>query len=229
MSEDFTVNAEARTDVGKGASRRLRHAGKVPAIMYGSGKDPVSLTLGHDEFMHHLEHEAFYSHILTVSVGGKKQKAVMKDLQRHPSKPRVLHVDFLRVSDKDVIHMSVPVHFLNEEESAGVKEGGLVSHLMTTIEIACKASDLPEYLQLDIIEVEVGGSLHLSDIVLPEGVEIPALTHGADHDLPVVSIHMPRAVEEETTVEAAEGVEGVEGSEGEEASAEGKEGEATEE
>ena len=229
MSEDFTVNAEARTDVGKGASRRLRHAGKVPAIMYGSGKDPVSLTLGHDEFMHHLEHEAFYSHILTVSVGGKKQKAVMKDLQRHPSKPKVLHVDFLRVSDKDVIHMSVPVHFLNEEESAGVKEGGLVSHLMTTIEIACKASDLPEYLQLDIIEVEVGGSLHLSDIVLPEGVEIPALTHGADHDLPVVSIHMPRAVEEETTVEAAEGVEGVEGSEGEEASAEGKEGEATEE
>ncbi len=226
MSEDFIVNAETRTDVGKGASRRLRHAGKVPAIMYGSGKDPVSLTLGHDEFIHHLEHEAFYSHILTVNVDGKKQKAVMKDLQRHPSKPRVLHVDFLRVSDKDVIHMSIPVHFLNEEESAGVKEGGLVSHLMTTIDIACKASDLPEYLQLDIIEVEIGGSLHLSDIELPKGVEIPALAHGADYDLPVISIHMPRAVVEEEPTEAAEGVEAAEGGE---AAAEGKEGEATEE
>ena len=224
MSEDFIVNAETRTDVGKGASRRLRHAGKVPAIIYGSGKDPVSLAVGHDEFMHHLEHEAFYSHILTVNVDGKKQKAVLKDLQRHPSKPRMLHIDFLRVSDKDVIHMSIPVHFLNEEESAGVKEGGLVSHLMTTIDIACKASDLPEYLQLDIIEVEVGGSLHLSDIELPKGVEIPALAHGADHDLPVVSIHMPRAVVEEEPSEAAEGVEAAEGGE---AAAEGGEGEAT--
>jgi len=224
MSEDFIVNAETRTDVGKGASRRLRHANKVPAIIYGSGKDPISLTVGHDEFMHHLESEAFYSHILTVNVDGKKQKAVLKDLQRHPSKPRMLHIDFLRVSDKDVIHMSIPVHFLNEEESACVKEGGLVSHLMTTIDIACKASDLPEYLQLDIIEVEVGGSLHLSDIELPKGVEIPALAHGAGHDLPVVSIHMPRAVVEEEPTEAAEGVEAAEGTE---ASAEGGEGEAT--
>ena len=228
MSEDFIVNAETRTDVGKGASRRLRHAGKVPAIIYGSGKDPASLTLGHDEFMHHLEHEAFYSHILTVNVDGKKQKAVMKDLQRHPSKPRVLHVDFLRVSDKDVITMSIPIHYLNEETSVGVKAGGLVSHLMTTIDIACKASDLPEYLQLDIAEVDVGGSLHLSDIVLPEGVEIPALAQGTDHDLPVVNIHLPRAVvEEEETTEVAEGAEGVEGAEGAEASAEGGEGEAT--
>ncbi len=221
MSVDFTVNAETRTDVGKGASRRLRHANKVPAIIYGSGKDPVSLTLGHDEFMHHLEQEAFYSHILTVSVDGKKQKAVMKDIQRHPSKPRVLHVDFLRVSDKDVIHMQVPVHFLNEEECAGVKAGGLVSHLMTVVEIACKASDLPEYLQLDIVALDVGESLHLSDIVLPKGVEIAALAHGADHDLPVVSIHMPRAAEEEEPTEAVEAVEG------EEAAAEGGEGEAT--
>jgi large subunit ribosomal protein L25 len=227
MSEDFIVNAETRTDVGKGASRRLRHTGRVPAIIYGSGKDPVSLTLGHDEFMHHLEHEAFYSHILTVNVDGKKQKAVMKDLQRHPSKSRVMHVDFLRVSDKDVIHMSIPVHFLNEESSVGVKAGGLVSHLMTTVDIACKASDLPEYLQLDIIGVEVGGSLHLSDIVLPEGVEIPALAQGPDHDLPIVSIHLPRAVVEEEPTVAAEGVEAA--AEGGEAPAEGKEGEATEE
>ena len=207
------------------------HAGKVPAIIYGSGKDPISLTVAHDEFMHHLEHEAFYSHILTVNVDGKKEKAVMKDLQRHPAKPRVLHIDFLRVGDKDVIHMHVPVHFLNEEESAGVKEGGLVSHLMSTVEIACMATDLPEYLQLDIIEVEIGGSLHLSDIELPKGVKIPALAHGPNHDLPVVNIHLPRAVEEEeTTVEAAEGEEGAEGAEGAEATegkTEGGEGEAT--
>ena len=221
MSVDFTVNAETRTDVGKGASRRLRHAGKVPAIMYGSGKDPVSLTVGHDEFMHHLENEAFYSHILTVNVDGKKEKAVLKDLQRHPAKARVLHIDFLRVGAKDVIHMHVPLHFINEEDSPGVKAGGLVSHLMTAIDIACKASDLPEYLQLDIAALEVGASLHLSDIELPKGVEITALTHGADHDLPVVSIHMPKAAVEVEETEAAEGAEGTE------AAAEGGEGEAT--
>ena len=228
MSIDFTVKAETRSDVGKGASRRLRHAGRVPAIMYGSGKDPVSLTLGHDEFMHHLEQEAFYSHILTVNVDGKKQKAVMKDLQRHPSRPRVLHVDFLRVSDKDVIHMQVPVHFLNEEEAVGVKEGGLVSHLMSVVEIACKASDLPEFLQLDVIGLDIGDSLHLSDIELPKGVEIPALAHGADHDLSVVSVHMPRAIVEEEPTEAAEGAEAAaEGDEATEGKTEGGEGEAT--
>jgi large subunit ribosomal protein L25 len=205
MQVDFTVNAETRTDVGKGASRRLRHAGKVPAVIYGSGVDPVSLTLGHDEFMHHLEQEAFYSHILTINVDGKKHKAVLKDLQRHPAKPRIMHADFLRVGDKDVIHMHVPLHFINEEVSVGVKAGGLVSHLMTAVDIACKASDLPEYLQVDIAGLEVGDSLHLSNIELPKGVEITALTHGPDHDLPVVSIHMPRAAVETTEeTEAAE-------------------------
>lgn len=212
MQVDFTINAETRTDVGKGASRRLRHAGKVPAVIYGSGKDPQSLTLGHDEFMHHLEHEAFYSHILTVNVDGKKQKAVLKDLQRHPSKPKVLHVDFLRVGDKDVISMHVPVHFINEDVSVGVKAGGLVSHLMTAIDIACMAKDLPEYLEVDVAALDVGGSLHLSDIELPKGVEIPALAHGPDHDLPVVSIHMPRGGgAEEDAAAAAETPEAGEG------------------
>jgi large subunit ribosomal protein L25 len=210
MSVDFIINAESRSDVGKGASRRLRRDGKVPAVLYGSGKDPVSLTLGHDEFMHHLEHEAFYSHILTVNVDGKAQKAVLKDLQRHPSKPKVMHVDFQRVGDKDVIHMHVPLHIINEESCVGVKAGGIVSHLMTAIDIACQAKDLPEYLQVDIAALDVGGSLHLSDIPLPTGVEIPALAHGPDHDLPVVSIHVPRgagAAEEEGEA-AAEGGEG---------------------
>jgi len=203
MSVDFNINAESRKDVGKGASRRLRHAGKVPGIIYGSGKDPVSFTVVHDDLMHHLDHEAFYSHILTVTVDGKAEKAVLKDLQRHPAKPRLLHVDFLRVGANDVLHMQVPVHFINEEDSVGVKAGGLVSHLMTTIEITCKASDLPEYLQVDITDLDVGGSLHLSDIELPKGVAITALTHGADHDLPVVSIHAPKGGSDEEEDTAA--------------------------
>jgi len=210
MSVDFTIIAESRKDVGKGASRRLRHAGKVPGIIYGSGKDPVPFTVVQDDLQHHLEHEAFYSHILTVTVDGKAQKAVLKDLQRHPAKPKVLHVDFLRVSDKDVINMQVPVHFINEDVSVGVKEGGLVSHLLSTIEITCKASDLPEYLQIDLLNLDVGASLHLSDIDLPKGVQITALTHGADHDLPVVSIHTPKGggsseEDSETADAAAEG------------------------
>jgi len=204
MSVDFNIIAESRTDVGKGASRRLRHTGKVPGIIYGSGKDPVPFTVVHDDLMHHLENEAFYSHVLTVTVDGKVQKAVLKDLQRHPAKRKILHVDFLRVSDKDVINMQVPVHFINEDVSVGVKAGGLVSHLLSTIEITCKASDLPEYLQIDLTDLGVGASLHLSDIDLPKGVQITALTHGADHDLPVVSIHAPKGGDSTEESEAAD-------------------------
>jgi len=192
MKVDFTLTAERRTDVGKGASRRLRHAGKIPAVMYGAGEDPVSLTLDHDSFMHRLEHEAFYSHILTLSVDGKSYKAVLKDLQRHPAKSRMLHADFLRVGEDDVIHMSVPLHFIGEDVAPGVKTGGLVSHLMSSVEIICKASELPEYLEVDLSSLEAGDSLHLSDIKLPAGAIIAALQHGEDHDLPVASIHMPR-------------------------------------
>ncbi|WP_455217713.1 50S ribosomal protein L25/general stress protein Ctc [Kaarinaea lacus] len=210
MKVDFTVNAEPRTDVGKGASRRLRRDGKVPAVIYGSGKDPESLTVGHDDFMHHLEHEAFYSHILTVNVDGNKQKAVLKDLQRHPSRPKLLHIDFQRVGDTDVIHMHIPLHFTSEDSCVGVKAGGIISHLMTAVDIACKAKDLPEYLELDVAALDVGGSLHLSDIALPAGVEIPSLAQGPDHDLPVVSIHVPRGAgaDEESGAAAAEGGEG---------------------
>ena len=215
MKVDFIVNAELRTDVGKGASRRLRHANKIPAVMYGAGEDPVALSLEHDKFMHQLEHEAFYSHILTVMVGDTKYKAVLKDLQRHPAKRRTLHADFLRVGDNDVIHMSVPVHAIGEDSAPGVKAGGLVSHLMTSVEIICKAADLPEYLEIDLSDLEEGQALHLSDIKLPEGVEIAALQQGADHDQPVVSIHMPRGSSSDDSAAAAEGAEA-----GEEESAE---------
>jgi large subunit ribosomal protein L25 len=192
MSVDFNITAESRTDVGKGASRRLRRDGKVPGVIYGSDKDPVAMTTDHNKLMHHLEEEAFYSHILTVTLDGKAEKVVLKDLQRHPAKPRILHVDFMRVGTNDTIHMQVPVHFINEDTCVGVKSGGLVSHLMNSIEVICQAKDLPEYLQVDIAGLEEGASLHLSDLVLPKGVTIAALTHGPDHDLPVVSIHTPR-------------------------------------
>ena len=211
MNEDFNVTAETRKDVGKGASRRLRHAGRIPGVIYGAGQEAVSLTMNHDDILHHLEHEAFYSHILNVSVDGKAQKAVLKDVQRHPSKAKIMHVDFLRVSETDKIHMHVPLHFINEEVAPGVKiGGGLVSHLMSSVDIVCLAKDLPEYLEVDLGNLNTGESLHLSDIKLPDGVEIPALAQGPDHDLPVASIHAKKGG----------------GEEGEEAPAAGEAGEA---
>ncbi|WP_455206070.1 50S ribosomal protein L25/general stress protein Ctc [Kaarinaea lacus] len=186
---DFTVNAQARTDVGKGASRRLRHTGKIPGVIYGAGKEATSLTLDHDEMLHHLEHEAFFSHILSINIDGSTQNAVLKDVQRDPAKPKILHMDFQRVSDTDKIHMHVPLHFVGEDKAPGVKAGGLVSHLMTSIDIICMAKDLPEYIEVNVGSLEMGEAVHLSEIQLPSGVEIPALAQGADHDLPVVNVH----------------------------------------
>jgi len=189
MSEDFNVTAASRGDIGKGASRRLRHSGEIPAVIYGGGKAPQSLSLRHDEMLHHLEHEAFYSHVLNINVDGKGEKAVLKDVQRHPSKPKIMHIDFQRVSASEKLHMHVPLHFIGEDVAPGVKAGGAVSHLMTGVDIACLAKDLPEYLEVDISGLDVGESLHLSDIKLPKGVEVPALAQSDDHNLPIVSIH----------------------------------------
>ena len=148
MSTDFVINAQIRTETGKGAARRMRHAEQVPAIIYGAGADPVQLTLAHKDIAKQLENEAFYSHVLTVNVDGKEEKAVLKDLQRHPSKARVLHLDLLRVSASEKITMQVPLHFIGEDVAPGVKEGGgLVSHLMSNVEIRCLAKDLPEFLE----------------------------------------------------------------------------------
>jgi large subunit ribosomal protein L25 len=204
----FDINAQARSDVGKGASRRLRREGKVPAVLYGAGKDAVSLTLDHDEMFHHLEHEAFYSHILAVKVDGKTEKAVLKDVQRHPSKPKIQHVDFQRVSETDKIHMHVPLHFIGEEVAPGVKAGGLISHLMTGIDVNCLAKDLPEYIEVDVSALETGDAIHLSHIKLPQGVEIPVLAQGSDYDLPVVSIHAPKGGAVEAGEEEAAAEEG---------------------
>ena len=148
MSASFNIEAEIRTDLGKGASRRLRHAEKFPAVVYGAGKDPVSLTVDHKKFMHNLESEAFYSHILNLSIDGKDEQVVLKDLQRHPAKIAVMHADFLRVSANEKLHMNVPLHFINADECPGTKEGGLVTHSISEVEVACLPKDLPGFAVL---------------------------------------------------------------------------------
>ena len=178
MENLFEVHAEARTDEGKGASRRLRHAGKVPAVVYGAGKDPVSVSLDHNQFIRHLAEEAFYAHILTLVIDGKKDQVVLKDLQRHPANDnKIMHADFLRVDAAHAMTMTVPLHFLNEEIAPGIKAGGLSSHLMTEVEVTCLPQDLPEFIEVDLSSLELDGSIHLSELVLPKGVSLTALSH----------------------------------------------------
>ena len=218
MSDQFEVQAEVREDMGKGASRRLRrHADKVPAIIYGGGKDPQPLTIIRKDFEKSLENEAFYSHILQVNVAGDVQKAILKDLQRHPAKDYVMHADFLRVSDKVAIKVHVPIHFLNEETCVGVKlQGGIVQHQATDIEVSCLPKDIPEYIEVDMAEIETGQIVHLSDVTLPEGVTSVALSLGEDHDLAIASVIAPRGTAADDEVEAEAAAE-----DGEEAAEEG--------
>lgn len=205
MAISFELNAEPRTDTGKGASRRLRRAGKVPAIIYGGGKDPESLTLSHNELLRNLEHEAFYSHILTIKIGGSETAAILRDMQRHPSKPVVMHMDLQRVSATEKLKTNVPLHFIGEEEAPGVKGGGLVSHDLTEVAVECLPKNLPEYIEVDISGLDVGDSIHLSGLTVPDGVTLTELARGDDHDLGVVSIHVKRVVEEPEEAPAAEG------------------------
>ena len=215
MSENLTINAEARSDMGKGASRRLRHAGLVPGIIYGADKEPEMITVNHNELIHALEDEAFYSSILTVNVGGDSQKVVLKDLQRHPARPFIMHMDLLRISQKTAIKMQVPLHFINQETAPGVKAGGTASHNMTEVEISCLPADLPEYIEVDCNGLEIGDSIHLSELNLPRGVEIPALALGEDHDSSVITILASRASKSEDEEGGEEAIEG-----GEEAASE---------
>jgi large subunit ribosomal protein L25 len=196
MSELFVVNAELRDDQGKGASRRLRRlADKVPAILYGEGKEPVCLSLKQNEVVKSLENEAFYSHILTIKYDGKEESAILKALQRHPATNWVTHADFFRVSKNHSIHVHVPLHFTNEESAVGVKiGGGIISRQMTDVEIICLPGDLPEYIEVNMKDIDLDQIIHLSDLQLPAGVRIAALMHGEDHNLPVVSIHKPKGI-----------------------------------
>ena len=195
MSTDLTLQAKGREDTGKGASRRLRRlAGEIPAIIYGGKTDPAQITLVHKDVMKALENEAFYSHIITLNVDGKSEEVIVKDVQRHPAKPIVLHMDFLRVNKNTVLHTKAPIHFTNEDICVGVKvSGGIIAHSMTELDIHCLPKNLPEYIEVDMTNVDLGQTLHISDIILPKGVESVALSHGADHDLPVVSINKPKA------------------------------------
>ncbi|MBS0359298.1 MAG: 50S ribosomal protein L25/general stress protein Ctc [Proteobacteria bacterium] len=199
MSKHFELTAEVRHQVGKGASRRLRReSNKVPGIIYGAGKEPTLLSFEHHKVLKVIESEAFFSSILTIDVDGTKEQAVLKDMQRHPFKPRVLHLDFLRINSSEKLTMHIPLHFIGEDIAPGVKkDGGIVNHIMTDLEIKCLPADLPEYISVDISGLELDGTIHLSQVKLPKGVELATPIEDPEHDVGVVSIHMPRAVEEE--------------------------------
>ena len=227
MKDDFDLIADIREDQGKGASRRLRHQGKVPAIIYGAGRPPRALVFDHNRVILKLENESFYSSILNIKVGEKSQAAILKDVQRHPARPQVMHMDFQRIVEDEEIKMLVPIHFDGEDVAPGVKEGGgKVSHLITELEIVCLPKHLPEYLEIDVSELELDAMLKMSDVKLPEGVSVPALAQGEEADRPVVSIHIIKEVVIEEEEELEPGEVPVEGEEAEaaEGDAEGEDG-----
>ena len=194
MSNEFELNAEVRTDLGKGASRRLRRLNDlVPAIVYGGDKEPVNITIQHKDIQKSLSNEAFFSHIITLHVGKKKEQVVIKALQRHPSKPRILHADFQRVSAGQPITVNVPVHLVNEDKCKGVKlGGGSIMRTMTELQVSCLPKDLPEFIEVDVADLGVGESIHISQVTLPKGVSSVDLIHGHDADNAVVTVLAPR-------------------------------------
>jgi large subunit ribosomal protein L25 len=211
MKISFEVAAEFREDHGKGASRRLRRSGKVPAILYGGHREPRALSLEHTKLLLLLENERFYSTIVNLKVGDQTQAAILKDISRHPARNQILHIDLQRVLDDEKIRLRIPIHFLNEATAVGVKtQGGILSHLESDAEVQCLPKDLPEFLELDVVNLEMHKSMHLSDIKLPPGVALSSLLHGRDE--PIVAIHAPRA--EEVEVVAAAPVEGAVPAEG---------------
>ena len=210
MQETFELVAESRSGMGKGASRRLRRSGKVPGIIYGAGKDPALISVPHNELAQHLEHEAFYSHILSVQVDDQVERVVLKDVQRHPAKPFVMHFDLLRVLESEKIKMIVPLHFIGESKAPGIKEGGVASHHLSDVEVTCLPRNLPEYIEVDVAGLNIGDAIHLSEIVSPQGVELTALAQGPEYDQIVFSVAgaRPAAGEEEEEGAEEEGAEG---------------------
>lgn len=202
MDNLFELVAQPRQDVGKGASRRLRRAEQVPAIVYGGDTAPISITFEHKEIKKHLKHEAFYSHILTLTVGKEKQQVVLKTLQRHPYKPVVMHIDFQRVNANVPIHIKVPLHFIGDTTCPGVAAGGTVAHHLTSIEITCLPKDLPEFIEVDASKLELDDSIHLSQLALPQGVSIHHLDEA--HDASVISVHVIKESQEDLAADAAE-------------------------
>lgn len=197
MSNVFEFVAESRGQSGKSAARRVRRKGNVPAVIYGGHSEPQMLVLSHNEVIKHLAHEAVYSHVLDINVDGKAEKAILKGVQRHPSKFQILHMDFLRVNMSEAVKVHVPLHFINEQTSIGGKKGGIVTHAMIDVEVSCLPTALPDYIEVDLSGLDIGESVHLSDIVLPAGVEIVALAQGPEHDHPVASMMASKASKDE--------------------------------
>lgn len=226
---NFEFEAQVRDNLGKGASRRLRREEKVLGVVYGGGEAATSIMLEQRLVAKALENEAVYTHILNLKVNGKTQKVVLRDLQRHPYKATsVLHMDFLRVNETDMLNMHIPLHFVGTEQCPGVLNGGILNHLISDVEVRCQAGKLPEHIDVDVSKLELDGSIHLSQLQIPAGVELVMLTQG--HDLSVVGVHLPRqskADEEEAAEEAAAAVAAAEAN-ATEAAAEASEAEATE-
>ncbi len=200
MKTSFELVAEFRGTQGKGASRRLRHEGKVPAILYGGHSEARALTLSHQKLLIMLENERFYSTILSLKVGDQTQAAILKDVQRHPFKNAIVHIDFQRVEDNQKIRINVPLHFVGAAVSPGVKsQGGMVSHMRNDVEVSCLPKDLPEFIEVDLSGLSINESIHLSQLKVPAGVELLAL---AKEDAAVVAIHSPRAEEPEAAAAA---------------------------
>ena len=206
MSEQFELIARIRARSGTNLVRRLRREGDVPAVIYGGDKENISIAINHDVLFHSLEKEEFHSAIIVINTDGKKEQAILRAVQRHPHKINILHADFQRVDDNKLLTMSMPIHFIGEEDCIGVKNsGGMVTHLINDVEISCMPKDLPEHIELNVSNLDLNESLHLTDIKLPEGVNITALMHDdeIDHDLAVVSV-MASRVEVEEEDEAAD-------------------------
>lgn len=225
--ESLELIAELRELTGKSAARRMRQLdNKVPGIIYGAGKDPQSITLLEKDVLKALESEATFSSILTLKVGDKKQKVVLKALQRHQTKPKILHIDFQRIRAKEKLTMNIPLHFVGEEECPGVEEDGVISRLQTELEIRCLPADLPEYLEVDLSKLKLDESIYLSDLKLPPGVEL-TVTLDEENDLPIASVHVPKVSKADLEAEAAEAALAAEAAE--EAAAEAEVEEAAEE
>ncbi|NKB62099.1 MAG: 50S ribosomal protein L25/general stress protein Ctc [Gammaproteobacteria bacterium] len=210
MSDQFELVARVRARSGTSLVRRLRREGDVPAVLYGGGGENISIAINHDVLFHSLEKEEFHSAIVVINTDGKKEQAILRDVQRHPHKINILHADFQRVDDKKVLTMSLPIHFIGEENCVGVRTGGgLISHLINEVEVSCLPKLLPESIELDVTNLEMGDSLHLSDIPLPDGVNLTALMHddSQDHDYAVVTVSAPKVSSSEEETEETDEVE----------------------
>ena len=218
MSANFIVEAEVRTGSGTAASRRARRNGQVPVVVYGGGEDEQYLLVDHNKITLQLNVEAFHSALVQLQVGDDLQRAILRDVQMHPYKQQVMHLDFQRVSRKDKITMTVPLHFNGEEDAPGVKvENGIMSHSMTSVDISCLGSDLPEYISVDVSNLGMGDSVSLGEVQMPEGVEFASTVQESDLELPVASVLAPKKPQTEDEPEEGEEVEGEEGEESEEA------------